>query len=301
MATNPMQRKARNSFLLGMFITLIIAAVVIFFLIMQLGKVKNEQERFEYVYVLSEDIKSGTKIDSGMIKEAKVSAQAVSENTYFAKKTINGKTVNQGFSGSDSIAKIDLKAGTVLTESMLSEDETELTADIRLQEFNMLTLPSTLQEKDFIDVRIRLASGQDYIVISKKCVEMADDTTVWIKLSEDEILTMSNAIVEAYMMKGSKLYINQYVEPGLQTGATQTYPINKEVYDLILKNPNIVQEAKNALNTRMNQSGATLRNEYLNSEISKYEEEERRTNVEAGTQVEIQLQKEQRIKYLEEI
>lgn len=301
MATNPMQRKARNSFLLGMFITLIIAAVVIFFLIMQLGKAKSEEEKFEYVYVLSEDIKSGVQIDSGKVKEAKVSAQAVGEDTYFAKKTVKGKTVSQSFSADGLYAKIDLKAGTVLTSNMFKEDENELTADVRLQEYNMLTLPSTLQEEDFVDIRLRLGSGQDYIVVSKKCVEKADDTTLWIKLSEDEILTMSNAIVEAYTVKGAKLYVNQYVEPGLQTEATQTYPINKEVYDLILKDPNIVEKAKNALNTRMSQSGATLRNEYLNGAIQEIEPEERKSNVESGTQAEIQLQKEQRIKYLEEI
>ena len=33
MASNPMQRKARNSFLLGVFITMIIAAIVIAYLL----------------------------------------------------------------------------------------------------------------------------------------------------------------------------------------------------------------------------------------------------------------------------
>ena len=36
MATNPMQRKARNSFLLGVLTTLVLAAIVIALLILQL-------------------------------------------------------------------------------------------------------------------------------------------------------------------------------------------------------------------------------------------------------------------------
>ena len=36
MATNPMQRKARNSFLLGIVVTLLITGAVIAFLILQL-------------------------------------------------------------------------------------------------------------------------------------------------------------------------------------------------------------------------------------------------------------------------
>ena len=42
MAMNPMQKKARTSFLLGMFLTLIITGIIIALLIMQLGKIKKE-------------------------------------------------------------------------------------------------------------------------------------------------------------------------------------------------------------------------------------------------------------------
>ena len=45
MATNPMQRKARNSFLLGMLITLVIAGAIIALLFIQL---KNYKEIKDY-------------------------------------------------------------------------------------------------------------------------------------------------------------------------------------------------------------------------------------------------------------
>ena len=46
MASNPMQRKARNSFLLGMVVMLLITGVIIGFLFMQLmNKNKKEKER----------------------------------------------------------------------------------------------------------------------------------------------------------------------------------------------------------------------------------------------------------------
>ena len=43
MATNPMQRKARNSFLLGMLVMVLISGVVIAFLFIQLMN-KNKKE-----------------------------------------------------------------------------------------------------------------------------------------------------------------------------------------------------------------------------------------------------------------
>ena len=43
-----------------------------------------------------------------------------------------------------------------------------LLSDVRTQEYNMITLLSQLQTGDFVDIRLRLPSGQDYIVVSKK-------------------------------------------------------------------------------------------------------------------------------------
>ena len=46
MATNPMQRKARNSFLIGVLLTLVIAGAVITLLILQL---KNYKQTISYL------------------------------------------------------------------------------------------------------------------------------------------------------------------------------------------------------------------------------------------------------------
>ena len=49
MASNPMQRQARNYFLLGMVITLLIAGVVVALLFMQTKKVREENEIYNEV------------------------------------------------------------------------------------------------------------------------------------------------------------------------------------------------------------------------------------------------------------
>ena len=90
--------------------------------------------------------------------------------------------------------------------------------------------------------------------------------TVWMQLSEDEILAMSCAIVEAYRINGSKLYATKYTDPGMQNAATPTYPINAETVALIQSNPNVTQDAMNSLRERYN---ASLRNDYINKELQK--------------------------------
>lgn len=84
MAVNPMQRKARNSFLLGMVVTLIICAIlgVILYMLVLAPKNKEESERGAEtkVYVLNTDVKSGQIITADMFKEIVVYANTIPSN-----------------------------------------------------------------------------------------------------------------------------------------------------------------------------------------------------------------------------
>ena len=101
-----------------------------------------------------------------------------------------------------------MKKNTVLTFDLIARSNDRVTDDVRIQEYNVVQLPTQIADKEFIDIRLRLPNGSDYIVVSHKqielpqidCVETED--TIWLKLSEDEILMMSSAIVESYMVKG---------------------------------------------------------------------------------------------------
>ena len=84
MATNPMQRKARNSFLLGMFITMLIAGVIIAFLFIQLknkmDKEKAELQASVQAYVLNQDVSSGQVITTDMLTKQTVNKNLVPSN-----------------------------------------------------------------------------------------------------------------------------------------------------------------------------------------------------------------------------
>ena len=60
MATNPMQRKARNSFLLGMILTLLITGIIIVLLFLQMKKLNDEKVAEEAakvnVYAINQDV-----------------------------------------------------------------------------------------------------------------------------------------------------------------------------------------------------------------------------------------------------
>lgn len=72
-------------------------------------------------------------------------------------------------------------------------------------------------------------------------------------MTEEEILSLSSAIVDAYLHKAS-IYALTYVEPQFQTPAIATYPANSEVLKLLESDPNIVRRAEQELSRQVRSS-----------------------------------------------
>ena len=310
MAMNPMQRKANNSFLLGILITLLITGIIIAFLIFQVSRLNKELEEEEAlkvkVYVVTDTIKSGESMNPDKLSLIETTLGAVDSSNfvtvldyYEAEDTTTGDIVEVY----TQKAKVDLNPGTVLTNDLLYEDEA-LTADVRTQEYNVITPMTQLTTGEYIDVRLRTPDGRDLIVVSHKQVtipELADgtvsSTNMLMDLSEEETLMMSCAIVETYQMNGAKLYATKYVEPGTQTAATPTYVPNDETRALIERDPNIVQEAKNELLNTLNGNSGLVR-PGIDSATNN---EDATDNVVSKTEEEISSQQEEREAYVESL
>lgn len=358
MSTNPMQRKARNSFLLGILITLIIAGAIIAFLVIQLKnyreKEAEEQANSVKVWVLSQDVISGQVITTDMLKQQVTNKTLVPNNaigdmsiltnyalsdkegneviteyknnksTLYLTKNGSKYELNEEDSGSyyieqngekqyvelaqvPIIAKVDMNKNSIITIDMISKSNEKTTDDLRKQEYNMLVLPSQLQTDEYIDIRLALPTGQDYIVVSKKQVEIPQvsgidvEDTIWIKLSEEEIITMNNAMVDSYRTPGSKLYVTTYTEAGIQNAATPTYVPTREVMKLIESNPNIIDIAKNTLIKRFNENYENVRNEVINSLINSTDAEQREENVKTKVEESATNSKENRKQYLDSL
>lgn len=261
MASNPMQKKSRNSFLMGMLLMLIIAAIAMtamFFLLKKDEKKQEEQQSAQtYVYRLNTAVKSGEEVTSDKVTSVLVTSEAVPTGAASSKTKVSkdGKDtwVDKKFEFSGYKSKIDLDSGTIICENMLYESD-ELQASERIQEYNMLQLPIQLEVGEYIDVRLQMSNGQDYIVVSHKEVKDITSSTIWLQMKEEEILLMSNAMVESYISPATNLYVTKYVEPGTQGAATITYIPSTEVITLIRQDANIVNSAKNALIEKYNTS-----------------------------------------------
>lgn len=231
------------------------------------GKYQSERSGYEQriaamdaervpVYALTRDIKAGEKIGEEDVTEVQVTAAAAPEDLP-ARSDVVGR-----------YAKVSLTRNTPVSFSMLYEGA-PTTDDLRNQEFRLIELPSRLQTGEYVDVRVKFPTGEDFIVLSKKKAEQLSSGTVWLRMNEQEILKMSSAIVDAYLNDAS-IYSVTYVEPGLQRAAAVTYPANASVLDLIDSDPNIVERAKTELERRMREKLETGLDLLTPEDIQKY-------------------------------
>ncbi len=359
MATNPMQRKARNSFLLGMLTMLLITGIVISILFIQLmNKMKKEQEELKasvQAYVLNQDVGSGQVITTDMLTKQTVNRNLVPSNatsniSIIENYALQDKEGNNIYTKTDNneaklyinknnreyevkkeedtdnyyitknndkeyleldsvplVAKVDMKKNTLITTELLSKADNIVQDDVRKQEYNMVVLPTDLTTGDYIDIRVMFPNGQDFIVVSKKEVEIPvisgveSADTIWINLSEDEILHMSCAIIDSAQVKGAKIYATKYTEAGMQNAATPTYPVNESTSQLLQSDPNVLEKAMNEIRTRYsNGNSVNLRNNYINSAINN-QGEQAESNLETSIEESITNSKNSRKEYLDSL
>ena len=291
MPVNPMQKKARNSFLLGMLMTLIICILIgaiVYFLVLAPGTSgKGQKGASVKAYALNTDVKSGQEITEAMLTKIDTYQNLVPQN-YVSVEQIRGVA-----QGKKVIAKIDMYKNTLLTASTVTTEENGISNDLRKIEYNMLTLPININTGDLIDVRITFSNGQDLIVLSKKEIKNIEGNTVTFYLTEDEILLLNSAIVESYIMTASNIYVAKYTDPGMQEKATITYMPTSEVLSLINSDSNIVEKAKNGIIERYK---TDIRGQ-MNSAINQYSENAL-TNIETGIKKQIENAQKAREEYL---
>lgn len=307
MATNPMKRRERNSFLIGFIIALAFMALIVFIVFKQYSEKKDELEQLRaqqvQVLVAADKIESGATLSDEDFTVATVMTDMMPDDYYTNTVSLlgdptqyideNGEPVEDEENGQYGMAaRIEIPAGTIVTKNMFMRTEEVLTDDMRIQEYSSIVLPSQLKNGDFIDIRLAMPNGQDYIVLTKKEVIQTDETTVWFRVNEAEIILLNSAMVDAWTITGTKLYAIEYVDPGMQLASSITYQPSAETADFINSNPNITKDAYNALANNLSASrengGKKMSEyrEYIDNMLSEYIED-RPESVEAGFSEEI--------------
>ncbi len=333
MAINPMQRKARTNFILGMLVMLLISGAVIAFLVISMMNLQEELKAKEaltvQVYTLKSNVKSGQVITTDMLELKSVNKDTVptngindmsiiqnyslrdgdgndvytkytdddgvqipqlyinikegnrtseyevyneNENDYYYYKDNNNENekIYLNLNNVPLVAKVNMNSKTVVTTDLLSKADSLVQNDVRTQEFNTISLPVDITTGDYVDIRLVLPTGQDYLVVSKKEVDIPyidgveSLETIRMNLTEEETLYINCAIIDNFAIQGSKLYATKYTDPGLQEEGIVTYPPSVETVKLLENDPNVLQDAKDGLLGRYTDEFVQFRNNNIN-------------------------------------
>lgn len=259
-------RQMRKKIIIAIIVTLLLTAAVAFTI--SHFAIKSKDERISELEAqavdtkclgFTKDLEADSIITQEDLKEVDIKFVSISSGTYIVEKdTIvhyttfvdkEGKTRESRIRMKKEdlvgrVVKANVSKNTLLLDSLLYNEGEEPTKDERIQEFNFIQLPSDLNTNDYIDIRIQFPTGEDYsVLIGKKIEKIAGENTIFIKLNEEEIMTMGSAIIEAYMQSGVRLYANKYTDPATQLFdeaivdyvAKYEYALNKAKEELISK------------------------------------------------------------------
>ena len=242
-----------------------------------LSKEIAANQRFVYEAVV--DIEAGTYVTEEMLLYKKVYT-GQSSNTFIDKDDL-GK-----------VALISIPRGAYVQKSMVQDENVR--DDVREVDYSCIQLSSHVNTNDTIDIRIVYPNGENYIVLSKKVVKECSEDKVlcYLWLTEEEILSMSSAIVDAYLYSGAYLYSTKYIESTLQEASIVNYQPSLASQELIQNNPNIVEVAATALSKTLRKelenrlaNSMDLNVSDINWDVNRTAEGQRQSNLTLSQQV----------------
>lgn len=173
--------------------------------------------------------------------------------------------------------KSDLSAGTFLTKDCFYNEV--LTSDLRYYDIVTHQNPIGLEADSYVDIRIQLPMGDDYVGLAHKRVIQLNSGVLKLILNEEEIHIYNSMLVDSMLYPGTQIYAVEYVEGGIQDAAISFYPISSTIYSVAESDPNLlsaiqqdIQFRRQSMEGKLALSGMGLSEkdmEELNKVISK--------------------------------
>lgn len=218
----------------------------------------HADEKSIIMYQASEAIQPGQRITASMLVETK--GNAACEEAFYSSLDCIGQ-----------IAIVDIPQGLTLMKNMHRLSDIE--PGDREVECEIISLSDNLMDNDYVDVRLMMPNGEDYIVLAKQGVHELSTTEdgqkekCYLWLSEEEILYYSAAVVDAYLYQGASLYTTKYIEPSIQEASYVTYVPSLGTITMMKENPTLFQLALSKLKLDDRKRLENRLTDYLNLDI----------------------------------
>lgn len=183
------------------------------------------------VYTVNKPVKAGDVIEEEDIESMVTYTSLLTEQYVTDVSSIIGRYY-----------KVAVNPGSAIYKNMVMDEE--IVDDMRDHDFILDRLPVGLVEGDYIDIRITMPYGDDYIVMPHKRVYGINENSIKLYVTELEWNTYQGALVDYFLNQeyGCTIYADKYIEPGLQQSAINFYAVPTNIAALLQKNPNIIDK-----------------------------------------------------------
>lgn len=195
----------------------------------------------------------GSEVTVYTVKSSVQAGEEITRDNVVAMTQYSSSVTDQMVRSLDDILgkefKIALSNGTPITYNMVMEESIQ--ADTREHDIILDSWPVGLIAGDYIDLKITMPYGDDYIVVPHKRVYQVNENTLKLYMTTDEWAAYVGAFVDYSLNQayGATIYADKYVEPGIQVAAVSYYAVPTNIAALLQKNPNVVdKEAVGATN-----------------------------------------------------
>jgi hypothetical protein len=205
------------------------------------------------VYVVRAEVPAGKEIVETDLQPVTVPVSMAS-NAVTDLNTVKGKYY-----------KTSLTPGSLLLADLVMEDK--LDPSMRLYDIVTDENPLGLKPGTYVDVRISMPFGEDFIAMSHKRVYAINNGILKLAVNEQDIHTYNSMLVDKILYPGTRIYAVEYLEPGSQQPASKYYPVSKNVLAIAEKDPNLLSAIEQDMIARRTQLEASLKS-MINPEIA---------------------------------
>lgn len=222
--------------------------------IQQLSQVIESIGQLTTVYVMRAEVQAGKEIVETDLEPVTVPVSMAS-NAITDLNTVKGKYY-----------KTSLTPGSLLLADLVMEDK--LDPSMRLYDIVTDENPLGLRPGDYVDIRISMPLGEDFIAMSHKRVHEINNGILKLAVNEQDIHIYNSMLVDKILYPGTRIYAVEYIEPGSQQPASKYYPISKNVLAIAEKDPNLLSAIEQDMIARRTQLETSLQS-MINPEITR--------------------------------
>lgn len=134
--------------------------------------------------------------------------------------------------------RLPLSVGSLLTTDSIYN--IPITDDMRFLDVILHQIPIGLQSGDYVDIRILMPMGQDFLAMSQKRVVEVNAGVLKIKVTEQDIHTYNSMLLDSILYRGTQIYAIEYIHGSAQRPGIVNYPMSAHILAVMRNSPNLL-------------------------------------------------------------